>query len=80
MKFLQPQLVEKIRKEMKAEFVVDDAGGLRHSPVSLTAPERMTMVRMQLDCVSCTVGGVFYSWPVYRRANGLGQEGCSQNE
>lgn len=30
---------------MKAQFVVDNAGGLHHLPVSQTPPERMTMDR-----------------------------------
>lgn len=37
--------IKKIRKEMKAEFVVDNAGGLHHLPVSQTPPERMTKDR-----------------------------------
>lgn len=44
---------------MKAQFVDDDAGALRHSPVSQTAPERMMMDRMQVDCVVGTVCGSF---------------------
>lgn len=44
---------------MKAEFAADDAGALHHSPVSQTPPERMTMDRMQVDCVFGTVGGSF---------------------
>lgn len=44
---------------MKAQFVVAAAGALHHSPVSQTPPERMTLGRMQVDCVFGTVGGSF---------------------
>lgn len=37
----------------------EDAGVLHRSPVSRTPPERMTMERMPVGCVSARVGGSF---------------------
>lgn len=54
----------------------EDAGALRHSPVSQTPPERMTMERMAVGCG----GGSFIARRVHLGANGVGQERCSQNE
>lgn len=46
-------------REMKARSVDEDAGVLPRSPVSRTPPERMTMERMPVGCVSARDSGSF---------------------
>lgn len=50
---------KKNTSEMKARSVEEDAGVHHRSPVSRTPPERMTMERMPVGCVSARVGGSF---------------------